>query len=264
MRGRWPVIKEIRAKSILNRSSIGDYVINPYVGCQHACVYCYAQFYARRWGRTEPWGSYVEVKVNAPELLAKEIRRKRRGVVYLSSMTDPYQPVERKYELTRRLLEILRERDWPVLVQTKSPLVLRDIDVLKGFSQVKVGMTIITLKEEVRRVMEPRAPSVDERIRALEELKEQGIGTFAFIGPILPGTSVEEVLELVRTLKGKADVVYFDKLNMKPGLKPKLDAALHKLGVEDWNKDVDSFYEGLKAELLTKLGSLNVKYTFVY
>jgi len=110
MHRRWPAIREIRAKSILNRSSIGDYVINPYVGCQHACVYCYAQFYASRWGRTEPRGSYVEVKVNAPELLAEEVRRKRKGVVYLSSMTDLYQPVEREYGITRRLLEILRER----------------------------------------------------------------------------------------------------------------------------------------------------------
>jgi len=258
------VIKEVRAKSILNRSSIGDYVINPYVGCQHACIYCYAQFYARRWGRTEAWGSYIEVKVNAPELLAKEVRRKREGVVYLSSMTDPYQPVEREYELTRRLLEILVERDWPVLVQTKSPLVLRDIDVLRRFSQVRVGMTIVTLGEEVRRVMEPRAPSVDGRIQALEELKERGIGTFAFIGPILPGTSVEEVLELVRALRGKADVAYFDRLNMKPGLRPKLDTAMRKLGVKDWDSDLDSYYRRLKARLTKELRSVGVRYVFVY
>ncbi len=258
------MIKETRAKSILNRSSIGDYVINPYVGCQHACVYCYAQFYARRWGRTEPWGSYVEVKVNAPELLAKEVRRKRKGVVYLSSMTDPYQPVEREYELTRRLLEILRERDWPVLVQTKSPLVLRDIDVLRGFSQVRVGMTIITLKEEVRRVVEPHAPSVDERIRALEELKEQGIGTFAFIGPILPGTSVEEILELVEVLKDKVDLIYFDRLNIKPGLRPKIDAVLRILKAEKWSRNQDSYYEKLKARLMEELSSKGVIHIFVY
>ncbi len=161
------MIREVRAKSILNRSSIGDYVINPYVGCQHACIYCYAQFYARRWGRTEPWGSYVEVKVNAPELLAKEVGRKGAGVVYLSSMTDPYQPVEEEYGITRRLLHILVERDWPVLVQTKSPMVLRDVDVLRRFSQAKVGLTVITLDEKIRRAMEPAAPSVDERIEAL-------------------------------------------------------------------------------------------------
>ncbi|MDK2384202.1 MAG: radical SAM protein [Candidatus Korarchaeota archaeon] len=258
------MIREVRAKSILNRSSIGDYVINPYVGCQHACIYCYAQFYARRWGRTEPWGSYVEVKVNAPELLAREIERKRKGIVYLSSMTDPYQPVEREYELTRRLLDILRERDWPVLVQTKSPLVLRDADILGGFGQARVGMTIVTLKEEVRRVVEPGAPGVDERIQALEELKEQGIGTFAFIGPILPGTSVEEVLELVSALRGKADVLYFDRLNVKPGLKSKLDTAMRRLGVGNWDRDLDSYYRRMKARLTEELGSTGMRYVFVY
>ncbi len=258
------MIREIRARSILNRSSIGDYVVNPYVGCQHACIYCYAQFYARRWGYREPWGSYVGVKVNAPELLAEEMRRKRRGVVYLSSMTDPYQPVEGRYELTRRILEVLVSRDWPVLIQTKSPLVLRDVDLLGRLTQVRVGVTVVTLREDVRKVMEPNAPSVERRIQTLEELKGRGISTFAFIGPIIPGTSVEEVLELVNALRGKVDFLYLDRLNLKPGLRPKLDVALRKLGVGDWDRDLGSYYRELKARLMEELRPMGLRYVFVY
>ncbi len=259
------MITEIRAKSILNRSSIGDYVINPYVGCQHACIYCYAQFYARRWGRTDPWGSYVEIKVNAPELLAREVRRKRVGVVYISSMTDPYQPVEREYEITRRLLHVLVERDWPVLVQTKSPLVLRDVDILRRFSRAKVGLTVITLREEVRRAMEPGAPSVDERIQALEELRRTGIETYAFVGPIPPWTELEEVIELVRELGGLVDVIYFDRLNLKPGLAQKLDGVVRRLsGREDWRSGLGDYYKGLKRSLIPRLEGMGIRYVFVY
>ncbi len=259
------MIREVRAKSILNRSSIGDYVINPYVGCQHACIYCYAQFYARRWGRTEPWGSYVEVKVNAPELLAREVGRKRAGVVYLSSMTDPYQPVEEEYGITRRLLHILMERDWPVLVQTKSPLVLRDVDILGGFSRAKVGMTVITLDEKIRRAMEPAAPSVYERIQALGELRRAGIETFAFVGPIPPWMELEDMMDLVRELGDLVDVIYFDRLNLKPGLAQRLDGVVRRLtGREDWRSGLGDYYRGLKRSLIPRLEEMGVRYVFVY
>ncbi|TDA41793.1 MAG: radical SAM protein, partial [Thermoproteota archaeon] len=121
---------EVRARSILNRSAIGDYCINPYIGCQHACVYCYADYYTKMRGYTGEWGSYLYAKVNAPELLLKEIRRKRKGVVYLSSLTDPYQPVEMKYRLTRRILEVLMGYGWPVIIQTKSSSIIRDMDII--------------------------------------------------------------------------------------------------------------------------------------
>lgn len=258
------MISEVRARTILGRSSIGDYCINPYIGCQHACVYCYAQFYAKRWGHEAPWGSYVGVKVNAPDLLKRELSRKERGVVYISSMTDPYQPAERRYEITRRILEVLAGRNWPIILQTKSPLVLRDRDLLRGFSQVKVGLTVITLSEEVRAVMEPFAPRIEERIQALEELRSSGIGTFAFLGPILPGTKVKEVLELINALKGVADVLYLDRLNLKPGLKDKLDKAFSKLGIEGWDKGLDHYYNRLKVELSRELRSMGVRHVFVY
>ena len=97
-------IKEIHAKSILSPSKVYDYVINPYVGCQHACSYCYARFMKRFTGHKEPWGEFVDVKINAPDLLSKEIKRKKVGSVWVSGVCDPYQPLEKKYALTRRMI----------------------------------------------------------------------------------------------------------------------------------------------------------------
>jgi len=136
------ITKEIQAKAILSTSRVYDYVINPYVGCQHACTYCYARFMKRFTGHKEPWGEFVDVKINGPDLLPLEIKRKRKGNVWVSGVCDPYQPLEAKYRLTRSCLKILREHDWPVIVQTRSPLVLRDIDVLKGARDFEVGFTL--------------------------------------------------------------------------------------------------------------------------
>src|SRR5512136_1807482 len=124
-------ITEIRAKTILSKSQVSDYTVNAYVGCGHACLYCYAKFMKRFTGHSEEWGGFVDVKVNAAELLAKEVTKKRPGRVWISGVCDAYQPLERKYQLTRKCLAILVENNWPVRVQTKSPLVLRDMDILR-------------------------------------------------------------------------------------------------------------------------------------
>ncbi len=125
------IVKEIRAKSILSASKVYDYVVNPYTGCQHACTYCYARFMKRFTGHKEPWGEFVDVKINAPYLLRVEINKKKKGSVWMSGVCDPYQPLEAKYGITRRCLEILVQNSWPVIVQTRSPLVLRDVDILQ-------------------------------------------------------------------------------------------------------------------------------------
>ena len=122
-------VKEIHSKSILSRSQVYDYVVNPYVGCQHGCSYCYATFMRRFTGHKESWGDFVDIKINAPELLKKEITKKKQGTVWVSGVTDPYQPLEKRYELTRQCLEILVKHDWPVIVQTRSPLVLSLIHI---------------------------------------------------------------------------------------------------------------------------------------
>lgn len=201
-------IREIKAKNILSKSQVYDYALNPYVGCQHDCVYCYARFMKRFTGHRERWGDFVDVKINAPELLAREVKKKKIGRVWISGVCDPYQPLEKRYMLTKRCLDILVDNGWPFTVQTKSPLVLRDIKALKRSGSVEVGFTITTADERIRRIFEPAAPPSSERIAALSGLHSKGIRTFAMIAPILPGAE-----GLVRPLEGKVDNVLIDRLN---------------------------------------------------
>jgi len=136
------IVKEIYAKTILSKSKVSDYTINPYVGCEHGCTYCYARFMKRFTGHREKWGSFVDVKINAARLLQREIEKKRAGRVWISGVCDPYQPIEKRYELTRRCLEILSKYGWPVTIQTKSPLVKRDLELLRTFNDIEAGLTI--------------------------------------------------------------------------------------------------------------------------
>jgi DNA repair photolyase len=201
-------VNEILAKNILSKSQIYEYTINAYGGCQHACSYCYARFTKRFSGHREAWGEYVDVKINAADLLQREVTKKKPGLVWISGVCDPYQPVEKKYELTRKCLAILIEHDWPVKIQTRSPLVTRDIDLLKKSTKVQVTMSIATADDNIRRIFEPLAPSIPARIKALSELREAGIATSAMIAPLLP--KAEGLAEL---LVGKVDSVRIDKLN---------------------------------------------------
>jgi len=182
------VIKEKRVKSLLSKSGIPgvEYCLNPYVGCSHGCRYCYATFMKRFTGHAEPWGSFVDVKINAPEALQRQMKKANRAYVLISSVTDPYQPVEEKYQLTRRCLEVLLPHQPSVDILTKSPLILRDLDLLKRFKEVEVGFTITTDDDEIRKIFEPHAPPIRARIQALKTLFEAGLKTYVFIGPLLP------------------------------------------------------------------------------
>ncbi|MGZ4893593.1 MAG: radical SAM protein [Halobacteriota archaeon] len=201
-------IQEISAKSVLSKSKVYDYAVNPYRGCSHACGYCYAAFMKRFTGHQEPWGEFVDVKINAAEVLAKEIARKPKGRVWVSGVCDPYQPAEERYLLTRKCLQILLGSDWPATIQTKSPLVVRDIDVLKTSGEVEVGFSITTADEKIRRIFEPGAPPIKERISALKALHANGIKTFVMIAPLLPGAE-----KLPHELAGAVDFVLVDRLN---------------------------------------------------
>ncbi len=203
-------VKEIRAKSVLNKSKIFDYCVNPYTGCQIACLYCYARLFMRRYsGHEEAWGDFVDIKINAPEVLKKQLVRAKRGTVWVSSVCDPYQPLEKKYRLTRQCLDVLLERQFPLNLQTKSALVVRDLDLLRGFEEAEVGFTITTDNEEIAKLFEPYASPVEDRIDALGEIRSRGIKTFAFIGPILPGNPNR----LIQRLAGKVNKVYIDRMN---------------------------------------------------
>lgn len=241
------IIREIQAKSILSASKIYPYVINPYVGCQHACSYCYARYMKKFTGHREPWGMFVDVKINAAELLQKEIRRKKKAAVWISGVCDPYQPLERNYELTRQCLRILAGDDWPVVIQTRSPLVLRDVDILQKAEHVEVGFSIGTADDGIRTLFEPKAPPIAERLAALAGLHGLGIRTYAMIAPILPGAD-----KLVPLLAGAVDYLLVDRMNYhyadfiyrEHGLEETLTAAYfnrvseriaadcHRLGIE--------------------------------
>ncbi len=193
------LIRKTKVKSIISRSGIGgvDYCINPYVGCFHGCRYCYATFMKRFTGHTEPWGQFVDIKINAPEILEKQLKNMVRGNVMISSVTDPYQPIESRYKLTRHCLEILLEYQFPLDILTKSPLVLRDIELFKKFKDIVVGITITTDDEKIRKIFEPKAPPIRVRINALKELHNKGIETYVFIGPVLP-MNPEALAEKIR------------------------------------------------------------------
>jgi DNA repair photolyase len=205
------IIKEVFAKTILTRTAIESfgYCINPYVGCGHGCRYCYASFMKRFTGHLEPWGDFVDVKVNAPDLLRRQLKRAKEGVVALSTVTDPYQPIERKYQLTRRCLEILLEHQFSVNILTRSPLCLRDMDLLKRFDSIRVGFSITTHDERMKDIFEPRSSSIRSRVEALKALHDEGLRTYVFIGPMLP----LDPGKLVALLDGSVCEVLIDRLN---------------------------------------------------
>ena len=202
------IVKEIRAKGVVSASKVYEYVVNPYTGCEHACTYCYARFMKRFSGHREPWGEFVDVKINACDLLPREISRKRKGRVWLSGVCDPYQPLEAHYRLSGRCLEILVERGWPVTVQTRSPLVLRDMSILTRAKDLEVGFSVTTGDDGMRRLFEPNAPPIEERLEALGRLHKAGVRTFAMVAPMLPGAE-----SLAKSLAGSVDYVMIDRMN---------------------------------------------------
>lgn len=240
------MVKEIKAKAILSASKVHQYTINPYIGCQHGCSYCYARFMKRFTGHREPWGQFVDIKVNAPDLLRLEITKKKPGKVWISGVCDPYQPLEAKYKLTRQCLEILSQNHWPVVVQTKSPLVLKDIDLLKKEKNFEAGFSIATADDNIRKLFEPDASPIKERVRALDELHRAGIRTYVMIAPMLPGAE-----GLPEILTGKVDRVILDRMNYHYA-----DWVYHKYGLED--KKTDDFFKRMEQTLSSKFAKLGI------
>lgn len=245
-------IKEITSKTILSRSQIYDYVVNPYVGCQHGCAYCYAKFMKRFTGHQEPWGEFVDVKVNAAELLAKEIKKKPKGTIWVSGVCDPYQPLEAKYQLTRKCVEIIVEHDWPLVIQTRSPLVVRDIDILKRGKNVEAGLSITTADDKIRRIFEPHAPPIPERLNALQKLHDSGIRTYAMIAPILPGAE-----DLPKLLAGITDHILLDKMNYNNA-----DWIYKKHGFQE--KNTDRYFEDIGDKIERECGRSGIECRRVY
>jgi len=225
---RGVVVREVPCKSILNRSGISDYSLNGYTGCSHGCIYCYARFMQRFHPHPEPWGKFVDVKVNAVAVLERQLRRARPGNVFVSSACDGWQPLESKRRITRQCCTLLLERGFQVNVLTKSVLVLRDLDRFAG-RRTQIGVTVTTPDERLARLWEPRAARVEERFRVLKEARRRGLRTAVMFGPLLPFLS--DSLDAVQALFRRAadlqtDVIWTDALNPRPRVWPSVAALL--------------------------------------
>ncbi|MEM2866667.1 MAG: radical SAM protein [Candidatus Hadarchaeales archaeon] len=222
-------MREVRSRSVLCRTSLPGlhYSLNPYRGCQHGCLYCYSPAVLRE---TRPWGRFVDVKINAPEVLREELEGKPRKTVGVGTVTDPYQPLEARFRLTRECLRVLRECGFPICVQTKSDLILRDIDLLCGGS-CEVGVTITTMDEGIARALEPGASPPGRRARVLEEFSSRGVSTWLFLGPLLPSLTDSEdgIGKVVEVAASTGSLVIYDKLNLKRGVMERLRETLEEL-----------------------------------
>ncbi|MCL4363879.1 radical SAM protein [Patescibacteria group bacterium] len=264
--------KEVKAKTILTRCGIPgiDYVVNPYIGCRFACKYCYASFMGRFVGKTiQDWGDYVYAKINAPELLAKEIKKLRdKGKdkeIFFSSVTDPYQGAEGQYKLTRRCLEVLADYGFAGVVSflTKSDLVLRDVDVFKKLKNAAVGMTVTSTDDGISRYFEKNAPGVSHRLGALKKLNENKIKTYAFIGPLLPHfvAQGEELEKLFFALSktGTKDI-FVEHLNLAKYIRNRLFEEMKGVDQTVLQKFYSSQSKDYRQELEAKVKRLIGKY----
>jgi DNA repair photolyase len=179
----------------MNFGSSSEYTINLYRGCTHGCLYCYAPSLIHDERR---WGDYVDAKVNAASTLDKELARARKQIVFVSSASDPYQPAEARFKITRKVLKVLSKHKFPVLLLTRSPLVLRDIDILRELDWVRVGFSISTVPTKF---YEPGVPPLKKRLEALAELRDFGITTWVSIAPLVPKLILTDLDQLFGSLK---------------------------------------------------------------
>ena len=220
-------ITEIKCKTALSKSSLPglDYSLNPYRGCQHSCAYCYVPNVMRF--KRSNWGKFVDVKTNIPIVLSKELRKKKPGIIAISTVTDPYQPIEKKYKLTRYCLEQILNHNFPVSIQTKSNWIARDLDLISKFSEIEVMLSIGTLNDNERKQLEPYTSSISERFEVLKNFSEIGINTSVFFGPIYPTVTNENLDYLIDKFEEfGVNEIMVDRFNLKPGIKESVISAM--------------------------------------
>ena len=233
-------INYIPVKSILTKASgfmkDYDYSMNPYSGCSFGCTYCYAAFFSRSKEKMDNWGKWVEVKENAFRLLQKFRTKPLNGkTIYLSSVTDPYQPIEKELEMTRKLLVELAEfhPEVRLVIQTRSSLIERDIDILREFKFLQVNMTITTDSEEIRKVFEPYCPSNKKRMEAVTNMQSNGIQCCITMTPLLP---VENPTGFAQDLK---------------------KTGVERFIIQPFHKDKGKFIAGTRGEAMEILNRYN-------
>lgn len=246
------IIQEIKVQSVMTKSSlpVGGYSVNPYVGCPHACKYCYASFMKRFTGHTEPWGTFLDVKHWKPIANPHKYDGER---IVIGSVTDGYNLYEAEFRNTRRLLEELRGTQAELMICTKSDLVLRDLDLLKQYPKVTVSWSVNTLDEEFRADMD-RAVSIERRLRAMQQVYEAGIRTVCFVSPIFPG--ITDVKAIIEEVKGYADLIWLENLNLRGQFKGEIMAyirekhpALFPLYEEIYNQKRLDYWKALEEEI---------------
>ncbi len=217
------VVKEINVKGVMTKSNLPweDYSVNPYVGCAHACKYCYASFMKRFTNHLEPWGTFVDVKT-WPEIKHPEKYAGKR--VFLGSVTDPYQPCEEKFKRTRKLLEELKGSGIHLTIATKSDLILRDLDLLKTFPHLRISWSINTLDEEFRCEMDDGV-SIERRLAAMKKFYDAGIQTTCFMSPVFPG--ITNVREIILAAKDRCNLVWVENLNLRGDYKARIIEWIH-------------------------------------
>lgn len=210
------IIREIQTKNPLTKSDlpVSDYSLNPYVGCEHGCKYCYASFMKRFTGHEEPWGSFVDVKYWKPLAHPERYAGKE---VFLGSVTDPYQPAEERYRRTRAVLEELRGSGVKLSIATKSDLVLRDLDLIQSFPEARVSWSINTLDERFKDDMD-KAVSIERRLAAMKAFHDAGVRTTCFISPIFPG--ITDVPAIIQRAKDDCNLIWLENLNLRGPFKP--------------------------------------------
>ena len=206
-------VTTVPVKTYLTKSKIPgfDYAINPYIGCPNRCIYCYAEYMRKFTGHSEPWGQFLDVKVCHAPLKPAQLFHMH---ILLSSVTDAYNPFEKKYELTRCILQQLVYCQAYVHILTKSSLVLRDMDLLKQLPQSEVCFSFSSSQDTVRQQLEPQTSGVDEKINALQTLHENNIQTAVMIAPIFP--QITDWKTIIAKTRAYTNNFRFDSLNMRP------------------------------------------------
>ena len=231
------IIKEINVKDYLTKSNLpaSDYVINPYIGCPHACKYCYASFMKRFTKHDEEWGKFIDIKFCNKKIDLKKIDSKS---VFLSSVTDCYNKFEEKYRVTRNILEQLQYSNCYLTISTKSSLILRDLDILKNIKNLTVSLSVNTLNEKFKNDMDS-ASSIKERLKTLKILYESGINTVLFMSPIFP--YITEWKEIINSTKDYINEYWFENLNLRGMYKKDILDYIEQEYVDIYEKYVDIY-----------------------
>lgn len=257
------IIKEVKVKSILTKSNLplGGYSVNPYIGCSHACKYCYASFMKRFTNHPEEWGTFIDVKywdkIKNPQKYSGKI-------VVLGSVTDPYNPQEKIYKRTLAFLEEMKDSGAEFVILTKSDLILRDLQLLKKLEKLIVGFSINTLDENFKNDMD-KASSIEKRLKAMKILYNEGIKTGCFISPIFPEiTNIENIFERVKNI---CDTIWLENLNLRGSFKSTILNYINEkypqysiLYDEIYNKNDKNYFRQLEENIQLMTERNNCKY----